>query len=62
MRTCSTGTGPRLRLAIASSKSHDLLLIDEALATGDAEFQRKSHERIDELRRKPARCSSSRTT
>ena len=50
MKTYSTGMGSRLRFAIASSKSHDVLLIDEALATGDAEFQRKSHERIDELR------------
>jgi teichoic acid transport system ATP-binding protein len=50
MRAYSTGMGSRLRFAIASSKSHDVLLIDEALATGDAEFQRKSHERIDELR------------
>ena len=51
MRAYSTGMGSRLRFAIASSKSHDVLLIDEALATGDAEFQRKSHERIDELRK-----------
>jgi teichoic acid transport system ATP-binding protein len=50
MRAYSTGMGSRLRFAIASSKSHDVLLIDEALATGDAEFRRKSHERIDELR------------
>ena len=50
MRAYSTGMGSRLRFAIASSKSHDVLLIDEALATGDAEFQRKSHRRIDELR------------
>ena len=49
MRAYSTGMGSRLRFAIASSKSHDVLLIDEALATGDAEFQRKSHQRIDEL-------------
>jgi teichoic acid transport system ATP-binding protein len=28
-----------------------VLLIDEALATGDAEFRRKSHQRIEELRR-----------
>ena len=41
--------GARLRFAIASAKSHDILLVDEALATGDAEFQRKSHARIDEL-------------
>jgi teichoic acid transport system ATP-binding protein len=42
--------GSRLRFAIAASKSHDVLLIDEALATGDAEFRVKSHARIEELR------------
>ena len=50
MKTYSTGMGSRLRFAIASAKSHDILLIDEALATGDAEFRVKSHRRIDELR------------
>jgi teichoic acid transport system ATP-binding protein len=50
MRTYSTGMGSRLRFAIASAKSHDILLVDEALATGDAEFRVKSHRRIDELR------------
>src|SRR6266567_6877431 len=33
MRTYSSGMGSRLRFAIAASKSHDVLLIDEALAT-----------------------------
>jgi teichoic acid transport system ATP-binding protein len=50
MKTYSTGMGSRLRFAIAASKSHDVLLIDEALATGDAEFRVKSHRRIEELR------------
>ena len=50
MRAYSSGMGSRLRFAIASAKSHDILLIDEALATGDAEFRKKSHQRIDELR------------
>jgi teichoic acid transport system ATP-binding protein len=50
MKTYSTGMGSRLRFAIASAKSHDILLVDEALATGDAEFRVKSHNRIDELR------------
>ena len=62
MKAYSTGMGARLRFAIASAKSHDILLVDEALATGDAEFQRKSHDRIDELRAsRRARCSWSRT-
>jgi len=50
MKAYSTGMGSRLRFAIASAKSHDILLVDEALATGDAEFRRKSHARIEELR------------
>jgi teichoic acid transport system ATP-binding protein len=51
MKTYSSGMGSRLRFAIAASKSHDVLLVDEALATGDAEFRVKSHARIEELRR-----------
>jgi teichoic acid transport system ATP-binding protein len=50
MKTYSSGMGSRLRFAIAASKSHDVLLVDEALATGDAEFRVKSHARITELR------------
>jgi teichoic acid transport system ATP-binding protein len=50
MRTYSSGMASRLRFAIASAKAHDILLVDEALATGDAEFRKKSHQRIDELR------------
>jgi len=50
MRTYSSGMQARLRFAIAASVTHDILLIDEALGTGDAEFQRKSHDRIKELR------------
>jgi teichoic acid transport system ATP-binding protein len=49
MKTYSSGMGSRLRFAIAASKSHEVLLIDEALATGDAEFRVKSHNRITEL-------------
>ena len=51
MKTYSTGMGSRLRFAIASAKHQNILLVDEALATGDAEFRIRSHQRIDELRR-----------
>ena len=50
MRAYSSGMGSRLRFAIASAKSHDVLLIDEALATGDAKFQARSEDRIREMR------------
>ncbi|WP_455360517.1 ABC transporter ATP-binding protein [Streptomyces sp. SYSU K21746] len=51
MRTYSSGMGARLRFSIAAAKSHDVLMIDEALATGDAKFRRRSQQRIAELRR-----------
>ncbi|MFD4375183.1 ABC transporter ATP-binding protein [Streptomyces sp. NPDC058486] len=51
LRTYSSGMNARLRFAIsATARSHDVLLIDEALATGDARFQRRSRRRIEELR------------
>ncbi|MGW7349622.1 ABC transporter ATP-binding protein [Streptomyces sp. NPDC054854] len=50
MRTYSSGMGARLRFSIAAAKDHDVLMIDEALATGDAAFQRRSQARIEELR------------
>ncbi|GHE34892.1 ABC transporter ATP-binding protein [Streptosporangium violaceochromogenes] len=50
MSTYSSGMGARLRFAIASAKAHDVLLIDEALATGDRDFKRKSQERIKQMR------------
>jgi teichoic acid transport system ATP-binding protein len=50
MRTYSTGMAQRLRFSIASAKSHEILMIDEALATGDANFRTKSHEKIMSLR------------
>ncbi|WP_184888621.1 ABC transporter ATP-binding protein [Sphaerisporangium siamense] len=50
MSTYSSGMGARLRFSIASAKTHNVLLIDEALATGDREFKRKSQERIQQMR------------
>ncbi|MEU2339672.1 ABC transporter ATP-binding protein [Streptomyces sp. NPDC013172] len=52
MRTYSSGMGARLRFSIAAAKDHDVLLIDEALATGDASFRMRSEERIRELRQR----------
>jgi teichoic acid transport system ATP-binding protein len=50
MNTYSSGMGARLRFAIAAARVPDILLIDEALATGDAQFRRRSEQRILELR------------
>jgi teichoic acid transport system ATP-binding protein len=49
MSIYSTGMAARLRFAIAAAKTHDVLLVDEALATGDAHFRRRSEERVKEL-------------
>jgi teichoic acid transport system ATP-binding protein len=50
MRTYSSGMSARLRFSIAAAKDHDVLMIDEALATGDKKFQRRSEQRVRELR------------
>jgi teichoic acid transport system ATP-binding protein len=50
MQTYSSGMAARLRFAIAAAKSHEVLLIDEALATGDRHFRRRSRQRMRELR------------
>ncbi|WP_405774959.1 ABC transporter ATP-binding protein [Streptomyces sp. NBC_00859] len=51
MRTYSSGMAARLRFSIAAAKNHDVLMIDEALATGDRKFQIRSEQRIRELRK-----------
>ncbi|RAG86656.1 ABC transporter ATP-binding protein [Streptacidiphilus pinicola] len=51
MRTYSSGMGARLRFSISAARTHDVLMIDEALSTGDAAFRKRSEERIRELRK-----------
>lgn len=46
----SSGMYVRLGFAIATCLESDILLVDEVLAVGDANFQRKCFERIDEIR------------
>ncbi|HEY9563513.1 MAG TPA: ABC transporter ATP-binding protein [Nocardioides sp.] len=50
MKAYSSGMGSRLRFAISSAARPDILLIDEALSTGDAEFRARSRDRVDEIR------------
>jgi len=50
MKTYSSGMAARLRFSIAAAKKHDVLLIDEALATGDAKFRKRSEQRVRDLR------------
>jgi teichoic acid transport system ATP-binding protein len=50
MQAYSSGMSARLRFAISSAARPDILMIDEALATGDAQFRARSQERIDEIR------------
>jgi ABC-2 type transport system ATP-binding protein len=51
LRAYSTGMVARLGFAIATDVQPDVLLVDEVLAVGDAEFQQRSTERMQELRR-----------
>ena len=49
MGTYSSGMGARLRFAIALAARPKILLIDEALSTGDASFAERSEKAMDEL-------------
>jgi ABC-2 type transport system ATP-binding protein/lipopolysaccharide transport system ATP-binding protein len=51
VRTYSSGMVARLGFAIATSADAAILLVDEVLSVGDAEFRRRSAERIEAFRR-----------
>ena len=49
LRTYSTGMVARLGFAVATFRSSDVLIVDEILGVGDAEFQEKSKSKMLEL-------------
>jgi ABC-type polysaccharide/polyol phosphate transport system ATPase subunit len=49
MRTYSAGMYARLAFAVSTAAHHDILLIDEGMSAGDAEFQKKALQCIENL-------------
>src|SRR5262249_60818608 len=50
VKNYSSGMYVRLGFSVAINVDPDILLVDEVLAVGDAEFQRRCMERFDEMR------------
>lgn len=50
MKAYSSGMGARLRFAVATATNPEVLILDEALGTGDAQFQARGKARMDEIR------------
>lgn len=49
MKTYSAGMAARLTFAISTAPETDVLLVDEGIGAGDAEFQKKAEQRIERL-------------
>lgn len=49
MNTYSSGMGARLRFAISAAAQPKILMVDEALATGDASFHQRSKDAMDAM-------------
>ncbi len=54
VRTYSSGMYMRLAFAIAINVDADILLVDEILAVGDANFQKKCFDKLDEIKKNGA--------
>lgn len=54
LRTYSSGMVARLGFAIATDTEPDLLIVDEVLSVGDAEFKSKSEDRMRQFRKNGA--------
>lgn len=50
VKTYSSGMKARLKFAVAVARTPEILLVDEALATGDSAFRAKAQERLKEIR------------
>jgi teichoic acid transport system ATP-binding protein len=50
MSSYSSGMAARLRFAISTAAVPDVLVVDEALSTGDAQFKARANERIQQIR------------
>ncbi|GAB2892665.1 ABC transporter ATP-binding protein [Neomicrococcus lactis] len=50
LKSYSSGMAARLQFAIATSVDPEILIIDEALNTGDAQFRDRTAARLDEVR------------
>lgn len=49
MNSYSSGMAARLRFAVSTAVVPDILVVDEALSTGDAEFRERASARISEI-------------